>query len=95
MAVIMGMFYWVFVRRLEGETALWRAVDELLIFLENTGRENVLIEIANEIDVVLDRTQSVAWFCLIPGPLTLGEALLHQSLSYGGGALNASGHPWA
>ena len=44
------------VQRMQDEAALWRAADELLAFLEGTGRQNILIEIANEIDVVLDRT---------------------------------------
>jgi hypothetical protein len=57
MVVIVGMFYWVSVQRMEGEAALWRAADELLTFQEGTGRKSILIEIANEIDVVLDRTQ--------------------------------------
>jgi hypothetical protein len=56
MTVIVGMFYWMFVRRMVDEAALWRAADELLTFLESTRRQNVLIEIANEIDVVLDHT---------------------------------------
>jgi len=57
MVVIVGMFYWISVQRMEDEAALWRAADELLTFLAATGRKNALIEIANEIDVVLDRTQ--------------------------------------
>jgi hypothetical protein len=56
MVVIVGMFYWISVRRMRDEAALWRAADELLTFLEGTGRQNVLIEIANEIDVVTDHT---------------------------------------
>jgi hypothetical protein len=43
MVVIVGMFY-------------WRAADQVLTFLESTGRRNALIEIANEIDVVTDHT---------------------------------------
>ena len=50
------MFYWKSVQRMQDEAALWRAADSLLTFLEGTGRKNVLIEIANEIDVVLDHT---------------------------------------
>jgi hypothetical protein len=50
------MFYWKSVQRMEDEPSLWRAADETLTFLEGTGRRNVLIEIANEIDVVLDNT---------------------------------------
>jgi hypothetical protein len=56
MVVIVGMFYWISVQRMADEAALWRAADELLAFLEGTGRKNVLIEIANEIDVVTDHT---------------------------------------
>jgi hypothetical protein len=56
MVVIVGMFYWISVQRMRDEAALWRAADELLSFLEGTGRQNLLIEIANEIDVVLDHT---------------------------------------
>ena len=56
MVVIVGMFYWKSVQRMEDEASLWRAADNLLTFLEGTGRENVLIEIANEIDVVRDHT---------------------------------------
>ena len=37
MVVIVGMFYWMFVRRMEDEAALWRATDALLTFLEGTG----------------------------------------------------------
>ena len=37
-------------------SSLWRAAHELLIFLEGTGRKNILIQIASEIDVVLDHT---------------------------------------
>jgi len=57
MVVIVGLFYWVFVRRMRDEQAIWRAVDEALNFLEGTGRCNVLIELANEIDVVVARTE--------------------------------------
>ena len=51
-----GDVYWVFVNRTEDEVRLWRAADELLTCLEGTGRKNILIEIANEIDVLVDRT---------------------------------------
>jgi len=57
MAVIVGLFYWVFLRRMQDEEAVWRAADEALKFLESTGRRNILIELANEIDVVVDRTK--------------------------------------
>ena len=41
---------------MEGEAVLWHADDSLLTFLAATGRQNKLIEIANEIDVVRDQT---------------------------------------
>ncbi|MFP3897166.1 MAG: hypothetical protein ACLFV5_10085 [Anaerolineales bacterium] len=56
MVVIVGFFYWVFLRQMEGEEAVWRAAHETLEFLEGTGHRNVLIELANEVDVVVDRT---------------------------------------
>jgi hypothetical protein len=56
MIVIVGMFYWKSVQRMEDEAALWHAADELLTFLWASGHRNALIEIANEIDVVRDHT---------------------------------------
>ncbi|MBN1937623.1 MAG: hypothetical protein JW934_23400 [Anaerolineae bacterium] len=48
MAVIVGMFYWKQTLKMNGEAAIWRAARELLAFLQNTGRKNILIEIGNE-----------------------------------------------
>jgi hypothetical protein len=56
MVVIVGFFYWMQLLKMRGEAAIWRAADEALMFLEGTGRRNILIEIANEIDVVNDNT---------------------------------------
>jgi hypothetical protein len=56
MAVIVGLFYWMFLCRMHDEQAVWRAAHEALTFLEGTGRRNLLIELANEIDVVVDHT---------------------------------------
>ena len=56
MVAIVGLFYWVFLRRMRSQEAVWRAAHEALAFLEGTGRHNVLIELANEIDVVVDHT---------------------------------------
>ena len=57
MVVIVGFFYWVSLRRMNDEEAVWRAADEALTFLEGTGHRNLLIELANEIDVVVNRTE--------------------------------------
>ncbi len=56
MVVIVGLFYWVMLNKMDDEAAIWRAADEALAFLERTGRRNLLIELANEIDVVVDHT---------------------------------------
>ncbi len=58
MVVIVGLFYWVFVRRMRDEQAIWRAADEAMTFLEGTERRNLLIELANEIDVVVKRAEN-------------------------------------
>ena len=56
MAVIVGLFYWVNLLKMQDEAAIWRAAHEALEFLAGTGRRNLLIEIANEIEVVAKRT---------------------------------------
>ncbi len=56
MVVIVGLFYWVSLRKMKGEPAIWRAADAALDFLEQTRHKNILIELANEIEVVAERT---------------------------------------
>ncbi|MGC9468506.1 MAG: hypothetical protein ACP5HS_07935 [Anaerolineae bacterium] len=56
MAVIVGFFYWVNLLKMDDEKAIWRAAHEALDFLEGTGRRNLLIEIANEIEIVVKHT---------------------------------------
>jgi hypothetical protein len=56
MVAIVGMFYWTMLLRMEDEAAIWRAARETCEFLLGTGRHNILVEIANEIDVVVDNT---------------------------------------
>lgn len=62
MVAIVGIFYWIFLRRMEGEAGpdqyriMRRAAHSALEFLESTGRENILVEIANEIEVVVKFT---------------------------------------
>ncbi len=48
MVVIVGMFYWKQTLKMDGEAAVWRAAREMLRFLQDTGRKNLLIEVANE-----------------------------------------------
>lgn len=48
MVVIVGMFYWKHTLKMHGETAIWRAMREMMAFLRETGRRNVLVEVANE-----------------------------------------------
>jgi hypothetical protein len=56
MVVIAGLFYWVMLLKMRDEEAIWRAADEALRFLEGTSQRNLLVEIANEVDVVVSRT---------------------------------------
>ncbi len=56
MVVIVGLFYWTQLLRMQGEAAIWRAADTALEHLERCGRRNVLIELANEVDVVVAQT---------------------------------------
>ena len=48
MVAIVGLFYWKHTLKMQGEPAFWRAAREMLAFLRETGRRNILIEIANE-----------------------------------------------
>ena len=56
MVVIVGLFYWVMLLKMRDEAAIWRAADEALAFLESTKRGNILVELANEVDVVANHT---------------------------------------
>ena len=48
MIAIVGMFYWKHTLKMNGEAAVWRATREMMDFLRDTSRRNLLIEIANE-----------------------------------------------
>jgi hypothetical protein len=56
MVPIVSFFYWMMLLRMKGEAAVWRAAHEALHFLEGVGHRNILIELANEVDVVVDHT---------------------------------------
>ncbi len=56
MVAMVGLFYWTQMLKMDGEEAIWRAAGEALSFLEGTGRRNILVELANEVDVVVRRT---------------------------------------
>jgi hypothetical protein len=56
MVAIVGMFYWMMLLRMENEAAIWRAARATCEFLVRSGHRNVLVELANEIDVVVDHT---------------------------------------
>ncbi|UCC61574.1 MAG: hypothetical protein JSV36_12275 [Anaerolineae bacterium] len=56
MVPIVSLFYWVFIGRMRDEEAIWRAAHNALEFLEGTGYRNLLIEIANEIEIVVKYT---------------------------------------
>lgn len=48
MIVIVGMFYWIQTNKMNGEGAIWHAVENSLAFLRSLNKQNVMIEIANE-----------------------------------------------
>lgn len=51
MVVIVGFFYWKHVQKMADEAAVWRAAEQAVDFLADTGHRNILIEIANETDI--------------------------------------------
>lgn len=48
MVVIVSFFYWIQTNKMNGEQATWRAVENGMAFLRGLGRQNVMVEIANE-----------------------------------------------
>ncbi len=56
MVVIVGLFYWMQMLKMDGEAAIWRAADQALSYLEDTQRRNILVELANVVDVVVRQT---------------------------------------
>jgi hypothetical protein len=51
MIAIVGFFYWKQANKMAGENAIWNAVENAMQFLIGTGRNNILVEIANETDL--------------------------------------------
>jgi hypothetical protein len=51
MVVIVGLFYGKHLQKMASEEAVWLAAHAALNFLKVTGRRNVLVELANELDV--------------------------------------------
>ncbi|NLE43217.1 MAG: hypothetical protein GX620_00745 [Chloroflexi bacterium] len=51
MVPIVGLFYGVHLKKMRDEAAVWRAGHAALEFLVSTGHRNLLIEVANEIEV--------------------------------------------
>ena len=94
MAVIVSFFYWVSLRRMRDEAAVWRAADEALTFLESTGRRNILIELANEIDVIVKNTDLDIFYVDRVHEMIYTLRQDHPSFLYsisGGGANAATG----
>jgi hypothetical protein len=48
MVVIVSFFYWIQTNKMNGEESVWRAVENGMSFLRGLGRQNVMVEIANE-----------------------------------------------
>lgn len=53
MVAIVGFFYWICLLRMQVEAAFGRGANETATFLESASRGSILVEIANEIDVVV------------------------------------------
>ena len=49
MVPIVGLFYGKHIQKMADEAALWRAAHNALEFLESTGYQNILVELANEL----------------------------------------------
>ena len=56
MVSIVSLFYWTMLLKMQGLAAIWRAADQALTFLEASGHRNILVELANEVDVVVKQT---------------------------------------
>ena len=91
MAVILGYFYFGQDERLEGETAVVRAVDEASRWILARGYRNVLVEINNECDIrydhaILQPRRVHELIARVQRKTVDGRRLL-VSTSYGGGAI--------
>jgi hypothetical protein len=89
-----GLFYWISLQRMRNEEAVWRAADEALRFLEGTGRRNLLVELANEIDVVQDHTPYTIFWPERQHEMIAALRAAHPGFLYstsGGGAEVATG----
>lgn len=51
MIAIVGLFYGKHMQKFDGDNALWHAADSALSFLRELRRKNILIELANELNV--------------------------------------------
>lgn len=94
MVVIVGFFYWVFLRPMKGEEAVYRAFDQGLSFLESTGRSNILIELANEVDVIVKNTahDMFSWERAHEIVLRLRQNYPDFLYSTSGGGIRPDGH---
>lgn len=86
MVAIVGLFYWVGLHRLAGEEAIWRAARGGLDLLRASGRRNVLVELANEVDVVYRRTG-----CLLFDPAQVHRMVATLKEEYPEALISTSG----
>lgn len=52
MVAIVGLFYVSHIVKFANDAAMWRAADQALDFLAGAGRRNIVVEFANEIEVI-------------------------------------------
>ncbi len=76
MVVIVGLFYIAFAKKME-DNAIWRTADESLSFLSETGRQNLLIELAHESDLI-DKLANRDLFRLERAAQMINKLALHS-----------------
>jgi hypothetical protein len=82
MVAIVGLFYVAQIKRFEDDAAMWRAASQALDVLAGTGRRNVIVEFANEIEVIHTHTGNDRYAPERAGELIRRLRSLHPGFLY-------------
>ena len=82
MIAIVGLFYCAQIKRFEDDAAMWRAASQALDFLAGTGSRNVIVEFANEIEVIHKQTGNELYAPECAGALIRRLRSLHPEFLY-------------
>lgn len=82
MVAIVGLFYCAQIKRFEDDAAMWRAAGEALDFLAESGLRNVIVEFANEIEIVHRQTGNDLYAPERAGQLIYRLRSLHPEFLY-------------